>query len=202
MKKNSEFVGVDEKFIPENEKYVDESLLGDKEKAKRTIKNIGIGYLCFIVVFAVIFICIAIFIISNFFSKDDGFMSKFPNIFSEVQSLVVNQENENFKKTFNKKFESKSGTKLASDIINLLDDVVTNNKKNSDKIITVMYNENITNDPNEIVDLKKYFRDGDSYQFLFNQDIEGYINQLNKSYEVMLDYDTNGFVNKITIKDI
>ena len=31
MKKNGEFVGVDEKFIPEDEKYVDESLLGNKE---------------------------------------------------------------------------------------------------------------------------------------------------------------------------
>ena len=35
MKKNGEFVGVDEKFIPEDEKYVDESLVGDKEKAKK-----------------------------------------------------------------------------------------------------------------------------------------------------------------------
>ena len=28
MKKNGQYVGVDEKYIPEEEKYVDESLLG------------------------------------------------------------------------------------------------------------------------------------------------------------------------------
>ena len=58
MKKNSEYVGVDEKFIPEEEKYVDDSILGDKEEAKEKVKNyveksrknakkIIIGYLCF-----------------------------------------------------------------------------------------------------------------------------------------------------------
>ena len=28
MKRNSQYIGVDEKYIPENEKYVDDSLLG------------------------------------------------------------------------------------------------------------------------------------------------------------------------------
>ena len=49
MKKNGEYVGVDEKFIPEDEKYVDESLLEIKEestrKIKKTAKTIVIGYI-------------------------------------------------------------------------------------------------------------------------------------------------------------
>ena len=53
MKKNGEFVGVDEKFIPENEKYVDESLLGDKEKAKKTAKKFAKGYLIFFAIFVI-----------------------------------------------------------------------------------------------------------------------------------------------------
>ena len=32
MKKNGEYVGIDEKYVSENEKYVDESLLGNKEQ--------------------------------------------------------------------------------------------------------------------------------------------------------------------------
>ena len=39
MKKNGEYVGVDEKFIPENEKYVDESILGNKEETEEKIKS-------------------------------------------------------------------------------------------------------------------------------------------------------------------
>lgn len=57
MKKNGEFVGVDEKFIPENEKYVNESLLGDKEKSQKIAKRFGIGY------FVMMFIPIIVFII-------------------------------------------------------------------------------------------------------------------------------------------
>ena len=44
MKKNGEYVGVDEKFIPENEKYVDESILGNKEEKDRKVKK-GIKFL-------------------------------------------------------------------------------------------------------------------------------------------------------------
>ena len=39
MKKNGEYVGVDEKFIPENEKYVDYSILGSKQESKQKIKK-------------------------------------------------------------------------------------------------------------------------------------------------------------------
>lgn len=74
MKKNSEFVGVDEKFIPENEKYVDESLLGNKEesrtKIKKFTKKFVIGYIIFIVlIFAAIIgfgISMNSMVISNF----------------------------------------------------------------------------------------------------------------------------------------
>ena len=39
MKKNSEYVGVDEKFIPEDEKYVKDSVLGNREESKNKIKK-------------------------------------------------------------------------------------------------------------------------------------------------------------------
>ena len=197
MKKNSEYVGADEKFIPENEKYVDESLLGNKEETKKTItkvaKGFGIGYLVFIVIFLVIFLGSFIFVgsfifkvgktvdeqIDNFGSQTDGVGSIIGSMESQIQSQVNQQEVD----SFNRNFEIYSGTSSRLFVTTLLDNVVTNNKKNSDKIITVIYNETTTTDPNEIVELKPSFEEG-------------------KYYEVILDYGTNGVVNKVTIKDI
>ena len=230
MKKNGEYVGVDEKFIPENEKYVDESILGSKVEAEEKIKGyvkkggkiakkIGIGYLCFLGVIFAFVIGIMIFAFSmfnnvrktqnemmnSFQQKQDEILSsaqqKQDEILSsaqqnkgetissvqqqqdEILNSVQQQQNEAEKQSFNGKFELYSGTSSRLFVTTLLDNVITNNKKNSDKIITVIYNETITTDPNEIVELKQSFEQG-------------------KDYEVILDYDTNGFVNKVTIKDI
>ena len=67
MKRNSEFIGVDEQYIPEDEKYVDESILGNKEESKNKIKKaikIGLGiwviWFFLIIAFAV-FMFVSIF---------------------------------------------------------------------------------------------------------------------------------------------
>ena len=67
MKRNSEFIGVDEQYIPEDEKYVDESILGNKEESKNKIKKaikIGLGiwviWFLLIIAFAV-FMFVSIF---------------------------------------------------------------------------------------------------------------------------------------------
>ncbi len=87
------------------------------------------------------------------------------------------------KNTFNMKFEMYEGTESGSGVRNIFDQVVTNNKKNSDKIIRVIYNENDTTNPNDIIELKKLLDNS-------------------KKYEVILDYDLNGYVNQVTIQDI
>ena len=65
MKKNSEYVGVDEKFIPENEKYVNDSILGSREESKKKVKKaikIGLGvYIGWILFVLVIMVCIVSF---------------------------------------------------------------------------------------------------------------------------------------------
>ncbi len=70
MKKNAEYVGVEDEFIPEDEKYVDESLLGDKEesnrKIKKTAKSVIIVYIIFAVMMFAMAIGIIIFTISSF----------------------------------------------------------------------------------------------------------------------------------------
>lgn len=183
MKKNGEFVGVDEKFIPEDEKYVDESLLGDREQTKKTItkvaKGFGIGYVVFIVIFLVIFVGMFIFAGSFIFKVGKTVDEQIDNFGSQTGDLGSSIEVD----SFNSSFEMYSGTSSKLIVTTLLDNVVTNNKKNSDKIITVIYNETTTTEPNEIVELKQSFEQG-------------------KKYEVMLDYDANGLVNKVTIKDI
>lgn len=197
MKKNGEYVGVDDKFIPEDEKYVDESLLGNKEETKKTVKKvakgIGIGYLVFIGIFLVIFVSIFIFIGSTFiktgkmFSKGmdivseqtdekDGFIGGFA---SEIKSEMNKQEVD----SFNSDYELYGGTRPKTYVNSILDNVVKNNKKNKDKIITVTYNDNTTSDPDEIIELKKSFED-------------------RKKYEIILDYNEAGLVNKIRIEDI
>lgn len=186
MKKNGEFVGVDDKFIPENEEYVDESLLGNKEESKRKIikvaKGIGIGYLIFLGIGVAIVVSIFIFIGSMFF-KIGGQTEVTGNLIDKVGSQIESQINKEEVDSFNRDFEGYSGTSPKMYVNSILDNVVKNNKKNSDKIITVVYNETTTTDPNEIFELKPSFEQG-------------------KNYEVMLDYGTNGLVNKVTIKDI
>ena len=208
MKKNGEYVGVDEKFIPENEKYVDESILGNKEETEEKIKSyvkkggkiakgIGIGYLCFfgvtiVLVIGIIIFCFTMFndvrknqneMISSFQQKQEETTSSTQQKQDEIVSSVYKQLSEIEKQSFNSVFEMYSGTQHRGYVTALLDNVYMNNKENSDKIITVVYNETITTDLNKIGELKSSFKQG-------------------KNYEIMLDYDVNGFVNKVTIKDI
>ena len=208
MKKNGEYVGVDDKYIPEDEKYVDDSLLEDKqisqENIKKVAKKIGIGYL----IFMGLIIAVPLGLIIFFGIKFNNTFNKSKNMFNEVldkttsqieksQSTItkteedfqekVNKQKEQANKieanSFNKNFEPYSGTVYTLFLNTLLDNVVTNNKKNSDKLITVVYNTTTTSNPDEIITLKQSFEEG-------------------KKYESILDYDSNGLVNKVTIKDL
>ncbi len=85
MKKNAHYVGVDEKYIPENEKYVKESIADDlktdlkesyqnmdKEKAKKNIKlvaKVWIGYFIGVGIFAILIFGFVIFFIIKIISK-------------------------------------------------------------------------------------------------------------------------------------
>lgn len=208
MKKNGEYVGVDDKYIPEDEKYVDDSLLGDKqinqENIKKVAKKIGIGYLIFMGLIIAVPIGLMIF----FGIRFNNYFNKSKNMFNEVldkttsqiekSQSTINKAEEDFQEkinkqkeqankieadSFNKNFEPYSGTVYTLFLNTLLDNVVTNNKKNSDKLITVVYNTTTTSNPDEIITLKQSFEEG-------------------KKYESILDYDSNGLVNKVTIKDL
>lgn len=107
MKKNSEYVGVDEKFIPEEEKYVDESVLGNKAEAEEKIKGYlkkggkvakktGILYLCFVGSIFVLIIGIMIFgftMFNNVRKTQDEMISSVQEKQDEMMSSVQQQQN-------------------------------------------------------------------------------------------------------------
>ena len=112
-----------------------------------------------------------VFSIFKFNNKEENIPSQGDNVIEDV-SEEINK--------FNNVFEMYVGTEYGMSVGNLLDKVVTNNKTEKNHIITVIYGDKTTTDPNEIVSIKK---------------------SLEKwgEYEVSLDYDDNGFANKVTI---
>lgn len=68
MKKNSEYIGVDEKFVPEDEKYVNDSILGNREETKSKLKKvlkIGLGAWLIWALVAIAFFVICVILILN-----------------------------------------------------------------------------------------------------------------------------------------
>ncbi len=93
-------------------------------------------------------------------------------------------ENNNFNADFfNTSFEHYTGTQSRILTLSLLDEIITNNKKEKNHILTVIFKEHSTTDPNEIKNIKSEL---DSYT----------------EYEVSIDYDEKGYAEKITIEPI
>ena len=134
MKKNGEFVGVDEKFIPEDEKYVDESLLGDKEKTKKTAKKFAKGYLIFFVIFTIFAISMPIFVITQARKQMDN---KYGNVKGNMYTFFHLQ-----------------GTQSGYELRDYLDDITSNNKAGGYTTITVVYNEKSATTEEEILSIK------------------------------------------------
>ena len=85
------------------------------------------------------------------------------------------------KNSFNSDFTFYIGTKYGSNVSDLIDEIITNNKTNKEHLITVVYNnENIT----------------DSIKI---KNIKNELSEWNE-YEVREDYDDDGYINKITIE--
>ena len=209
MSKKEEFTGVDEKYIPKNE--VNEK--SESKNSDKTVKNIAIGYIIFLVIlFGLIiasFIGIGFFAFSTFNKfnavKDnmlsefeekgsamvDKFNSKENSIdvkknedeISKREEEVLKKEKEMEALSFNSSIKSMQGTQSKFVLSNYLDEVVTKNKTNSKHSITVIYKEITASSEDDIIRIKHS------------------LNEDNK-YEVSVDYDSDGFINKITIKDI
>ena len=100
-----------------------------------------------------------------------------------IAVMSATKTNNSFNKnSFNRHYELYSGTEYKLIIESTLDKVVTNNKTNKKHLITVIYKDKETTNPDAIIEIKHSLKD--------------------KKYEVKLDYDNDGYVNKITLEDI
>ena len=134
-------------------------------------------------------------IISSFFDGFFGLIDKvndkmdeeFEDNTNQMQQQfqdTVNQMTQNHdKETFNRTFEINVGTKATIFVKNTLDEVNKNNKKNTEHIVSVVYNDKTTTDEDEIIQIKHGLKEWGQY-------------------EVSIDYDEKGYVNKVTIQDI
>ena len=213
MKKNGQYVGVDEKYVPDDEKYVDNNLNSDikndmhdiyqgakgyvldkanQEKMKnigrkglKVAKGIGIGYLVFAGIVIVMVIGVFILVFSQFFR-----MNK--------QSLEIRDK----------------ATNIINQSINAIDDGY--NKMNVDDFNSdiesysgTQYGSTISTLLDNIITKIKKNTDHSITVIYGNtttskaDEITTLKKQFDKTmqYEVSLDYDSNGYINKVTITD-
>ena len=160
--------------LDDNTKEILEKSFGSFNKTRKLVMIPAI------IIIITIFIIIIISLINinrtkeDFDSVDNN--SGISNTYEEVKDKIN-------KSSFNSKFEMYSGTEAKIFVENLLDNVVTNNKKNKDMLVTVIYNDKFTTDSEEIIDIKHSLND-------------------RSKYEIKLDYDEDGYVNTVTIEDL
>ena len=137
-----------------------------------------------IVFFVIVVTFITVIAVNAFKQVNKESTNKSNNITEQEENNTINEVKEKISKSyFNSKFESQSGTKSKFLTEPLLDDIVTNNKTNKDMLITLIYKDKETTDPDTIIEIKHSLSN-------------------NKKYEIKIDYDDDGYVNKITIEDI
>ena len=78
-------------------------------------------------------------------------------------------------RVFNNQFEMYKGTEYGSSVGRLLDEVSTNNKKNADNQVTVVFKETTTKDPEEMKNIKKQLGDWTEYEVSFEYNDSGLI---------------------------
>lgn len=89
-KKNGEYVGVDDKYIPEDEKYVSDSVVG-KEK---TEKKLATGYIICLAVFFVLFFGIIMFVMFKIIGTSNKMIGNAENMIYQSQVEIEQQKNE------------------------------------------------------------------------------------------------------------
>ena len=131
-----------------------------------------------IVINIIIIIVLANKVITDKKGNENDGNGFFDNFFDKINDTV---DNDFDKRSFNSTFEMYVGTEWGLSVSNLIDKITTNNKTNDKHIITVVFNDINSTDPDVIRNIKKSLGDW-------------------TEYEVILDYDTNGYVYLVTIE--
>lgn len=96
---------------------------------------------------------------------------------SDVENIIGDAANKINANAFNGVFELYNGSNSGRQLTNLLEEVITSNKK-EDKKITIKYLEIETQDPTEIKNLKMELNEDDKFEVSFEYDKDGYIYEL------------------------
>lgn len=205
MKKNGQYVGVDEKFVPEEEKYVDNTLNEEikstinegvksvkdyvsdeenKKKIKKGVKGIGIGYLILKIIPIIIAICLVICFLVSFikmsstmFSVTDTAGNFFKEVFEKFPD-VKSEVSSQKASNYNRDLEIYQGTQKGMQVISLLDEVVTKIKKDSEHSLTLVMDGVSYINASDIILLKQKVDDWSDYEIEFDYDPKGYINKV------------------------
>ena len=164
MGKDNEFITVDEKYAEMKAREKNPALFKALDQQDKMIELAHGGrkiFLVFGIIVVIVFLGISFLIISNFM-----------NFSSDME-----------KDTFNATFELKTGIQSGFFVTSLFDDVIDNNRKDSNLVINVIYEDINTIDIEEI------------------ENIQLTISSF-KDYRVSFDYDENGFINSLTLKDL
>lgn len=213
MSKNGQYVGVDEKYIPEDEKYVDNNLnneikndvhnmyqgakeyVSDKnnqekmknagKKSLKIAKGLGIGYLVFTCIVIVMVITVFIFAFSQFFK-----ISRQSDEIKNKATDIINQGINNI---------DEGHSKIEVDEFNFDLEAYSGTQYGS-SVSRLL--------DNVITKIKKNADHSITVTFgttttSKTDEIITIKKQFDKTlqYEVSLDYDSNGYINKVTIEN-
>lgn len=221
MKKNGQYVGVDEKYIPDEEKYVDnetnkeikdavndglnsvKDYLTDKdnqEKIKKAgkkgfkfLKGVGIGYLVFIGI--IIAFAIGIFVLV--FVNMDKMNDRADDITNQSNSLI-DEVIDDMNDQINSDDVTDIFSKAEINAFNASFELYSGSQTGLivETLLNKIVNNNKTEEEHIITviynDITTAIPDDIT---TLKENFEDF-----EEYEVSLDYDTNGFVNKVTIK--
>ena len=213
MKKNGQYVGVDEKYIPEDEKYLDKednneiidmvnkgintakNYINDKdnqEKIKKTgkkglklLKGISIGYLIFFGFITLMIIVIFVFVIINMFNTN-----KRVEDFKNNSNEMVDRMNDNINKEYNSR-----EINLFNSELELFTGTQYGSRISSllDNVVT-----KIKKNSNHLIEIvyKDATLSNPNDIIKLKDNFEDWT-----KYEVSFDYDAKGYINKVTIFD-
>lgn len=161
-------------------KAQNEHLEKQMENAKGILAPIGkvfaAHYIITAVVGIVIFLVVAITAITMIFSfnKDSDTSSKHDDDVVEDMKDIMSEFDI---RRFNNDLDLYRGTQFGSTIGRLLDEISSNNKKNVNTQVTVVYKEITTKDPEEIRNIKNQIGDWTEYEVTFEYNDAGLIYQ-------------------------
>lgn len=144
---------------------------GFKFAFKLRNKIMKIMLIPFMIMFTMIFISVF-----NTNKKREQFNDEHNESKETIKENIKNQEKDIEVKQFNITFEVYKGNRGIFFVKVMLDEIITNNLSNENKIISVKYNDSETNDIDEIKNIKQSLNQ-EEYIVVFEYDNEGYINK-------------------------